>query len=87
MEDEVTRLESELSLLQSRINNLEGQKKKTSRNSSKPPSSDKGRKKRKSVKNSRRRSGKKTGAQPANDAKTLLQVGTPDHTIVHEADY
>lgn len=87
LEDEVSRLESELTLLQSRINNLEGQKNKTSRNSSKPPSSDKGRKKRKKVKNSRTKSGKKTGAQPANDGKTLLQVAAPDHTVLHEVAY
>ena len=87
LEDEVTRLESELALLQSRINNLEGQKNKTSRNSSKPPSSDKGRKKRKKVKNSRKKSGKKTGAQPANEGKTLLQVTEPDHKVVHEVLY
>lgn len=87
LEDKVTRLESEVGLLQSRIKNLEGQKNKTSRNSSKPPSSDKGRKKRKVVKNSRTKSGKKTGGQPDNDGKTLLQISNPDHTILHEVTY
>jgi len=87
LEEKVIDLESQIGVLKSRINNLEGQKNKTSRNSSKPPSSDKGRKKRKKVKNSRTKSGKKTGAQPDNEGKTLLQVAEPDHTILHEVSY
>ena len=85
LETKVSSLEAEVNVLESRLAILLGQRKKTSRNSSKPPSTDNGRKK-KVVKNSRTSSNKPSGGQPGNKGTTLLQVGNPDVEIIYDVD-
>lgn len=65
-----------------RIDELEAQLAKNSRNSSKPPGSD-GLKKPPQTKSSRKPSGKKTGGQPGHKGASLVQVKTPDVVITH----
>lgn len=81
-------LRQQLAVLEGRIKELEARGAKTSRNSSKPPSSD-GLQKPK-PKSQRKRSGRKPGGQRGHVGETLAQVATPDHTTVHalcECDY
>ena len=85
---EVSSLNSELELLKSRIKVLEGQKNKNSRNSSKPPSTDRKRKKgKKVVKNSREKSNRPTGGQKGNKGSTLEQVSDPKYIELHKATF
>jgi len=82
-----SQLKIEVEVLLARIKLLEGQKNKNSRNSSKPPSTDKSRKTgKKVVKNSRQKSGKRTGGQPGNKGATLEQVNDAKYTELHTAD-
>jgi transposase len=69
----------QLHSLTTRIKVLEDQLSKTSRNSSKPPSSD-GLKK---TKSQRQASGKPVGGQPGHKGTTLERTQTPDHIVQH----
>ena len=84
LEEENQHLRATNQRLMSRVAQLEGQLKKDSRNSSKPPSSD-GLKKKpaKAIKNSRERSGRKPGGQKGHDGSTLKMSQEPDHFKAH----
>ena len=79
--EEFEQILSSLEFLRQRVEDLELQLSKTSKNSSKPPSSD-GYKK--EVKNNRVKSGLKPGAQKGHRGSTLKMVETPDIVQKHE---
>ncbi len=84
-DDLIHQLFDQISRLTDRIKELESQRSKNSRNSSKPPSSD-GYGKPK-PKNSRKKSGKPSGGQPGHEGHTLEQVDEPDEIIEHTVDH
>jgi len=71
--------EATITHLEVQITELEAQRKQTSRNSNKPPSSD-GFKK---VKNQRKKGERAPGGQKGHKGKTLEMVDNPDHVEVH----
>jgi len=69
--------------LKQRIKTFELQKAKTSKNSSKPPSTDEFKKPKPNPKSQRKKSGKKPGGQKGHKGATLKLSESPDETIVH----
>ena len=80
----ILHLFDQIAQLTDRIKELESQRSKNSRNSSKPPSSDDYGKPK--PKNTRGKSGKRTGGQPGHKGHTLKQVDEPDQIIEHTVD-
>jgi transposase len=77
---QVERLTVMVSALSARVRELEGQLRKDSHNSGKPPSSDGLAKKPKSLRESR---GRKPGGQAGHEGTTLKRVATPDVIVQH----
>src|SRR4051812_37664630 len=78
----VVALQARIAEQDARIAELERQLAASSRNSSRPPSTDG--LDRPAPKSLRGRSGRKPGGQPGREGRTLRQVGTPDEVVVHE---
>jgi transposase len=79
----IMQLFDHIAVLTDRVKELESQRSKNSRNSSKPPSSDGYDKPKSKPKNSRKKSDKPSGGQPGHKGQTLDQVDEPDHVIEH----
>jgi len=79
--DIVLALQEQVQILTQRVNQLEEQINKNSRNSSKPPSSDGLKKPKPKPKSLRKPSGKKCGGQKGHKGHTLEQAENPDHVI------
>jgi transposase len=78
----IAQLQAQIAEQDARIAELERQLAASSRNSSKPPSTDGlGKPAPKSL---RGRSGRKPGGQPGHEGRTLRQVEKPDEVVVHE---
>src|SRR3954462_14107220 len=78
----IARLQARIAEQDARIAELKRQLAASSRNSSKPPSSE-GRDK-PAPKSLRGRSGRKPGGQPGREGRTLRQVAVPDEVVVHQ---
>ncbi len=74
-------MDASIRALEQRVQSLENQLAKTSRNSSKPPSSDGFRKP--APKSLRKKGERKSGGQPGHTGHTLAMADKPDHTEVH----
>jgi transposase len=77
----ITQQQEQIAPLQGRVKELEDRMATTSRNSSKPPSSDGFIKQIRSLRES---STRKSGGQPGHRGATLEQVAEPDQTLLHE---
>jgi transposase len=73
-------LQQAIETLENRVTHLEAILAKDSHNSSKPPSSNGFKRPPKSL---RSKSDKKVGGQHGHDGKTMRQVESPDHTVIH----
>jgi len=82
MQEETTALREQNGTLHARVAELEAQAAATSRNSSKPPSSDGPAKP--APRSLRTRSGRRPGGQTGHDGTTLRQVDDPDVVVRHE---
>lgn len=82
--DQLQTQEASIRALTERVRQLEDQRAKDSHNSSKPPSSDGGRKQTKG--NLRKKSGRSAGGQKGHQGSTLKMVDKPDKEIVHPVD-
>ena len=82
----VEALQGQVSVLESRMAELEARLRETSRNSSRPPSSDGLGKPPPKPRSRRRRSGRKPGGQPGSEGHHLAQVDCPDEVVPHEPD-
>jgi transposase len=82
LDTELAQVRADNELLRGRVAELEAQLRTSSRNSSKPPSSDGLGKP--APKSRRGRSGRKPGGQPGRSGTTLRQVEVPDEVVVHE---
>jgi transposase len=78
----IARLQERIAEQDARIAELERRLAASSRNSSKPPSSDGLDKP--APKSLRGRSGRRPGGQPGHEGRTLRQVAVPDEVVVHE---
>src|ERR671938_1141640 len=78
----IARLQARIAEQDARIAELERQLAASSRNSSRPPSSDGLDKP--APKSLRGRSGRRPGGQPGREGRTLRQVSVPDEVVVHE---
>ena len=78
----ILELYSLVAQLQGTIKELQEKLAADSHNSNKPPSSN-GFRKPPKPKSLREKSGKKSGGQPGNPGKTLMQVENPDHVVTH----
>ena len=78
----IAQLQARIAEQDARIAELERQLAASSRNSSKPPSSDGLDKP--APKSLRGRSGRKPGGQPGREGRTLRQVAVPDEVVIHE---
>jgi transposase len=79
-------LQGQVAVLESRMSELEGRLKQSSRNSSKPPSSDGLAKPPPKPRSQRRRSGRKPGGQPGSEGHHLAQVAEPDRVVPYEPE-
>jgi len=85
LEARIQQLEKRIQEQDVKIHELEARLSKNSSNSSKPPGSD-GLKKQPKTISQRGKSGKKPGGQNGRIGKTLEQVKTPDHVVIHLPD-
>ena len=80
----VEALQDQVRVLEARVLELEERLGQSSRNSSKPPSSDGLAKPPPRVRSRRRRSGRKPGGQPGSEGHHLAQVAEPDQIVAYE---
>ena len=79
LQEKVNLLQEQVSRLNAKVKNLEDQKSKNSRNSSKPPSSDQN--KPKKTTSSKPKSNKKPGGQPGHKGHYLKKRDNPDEIV------